>query len=162
MKSIKLLAALIISFVLISGATLQAQNRFDALRYSQTSPGFDANSLSLSGASFARYNGFGSIYVNPAVAGLAPKSEFSLGLSSRSVSEETTYLNTLTKFDDQQTGISNLGYLFRFPTEAGSLVLGGGYNQIANFNRATSINPFNGDNSIVDYYRISPSDQYFE
>ena len=162
MKSIKLITTLFISFVLISSATLQAQNRFDALRYSQSSPGFDANSLSLSGASFARYNGFGSIYVNPAVAGMADKSEFTLGLGSRSVSEETTYLNTLTKFDDQQSGISNLGYLFRFPTETGSLVLGGGYNQIANFNRATSINAFNGDNSIVDYFLISPGDQYFE
>lgn len=162
MKSIKLISTLLISIVLISSVTLQAQNRFDALRYSQTSPGFDATSLSLSGASFARYNGFGSIYVNPAVAGLAEKSEFTFGLGSRSVSEETTYLNTLTKFDDQEYGISNLGYIFRFPTETGSLVLGGGYNQIANFNRATSINAFNGENSIIDYFLISPGDQYFE
>ena len=139
-----------------------AQNRFDALRYSQTQPGSDANSLALSGASLTSYTGFGSIYQNPALAARAKQSAFSLGLNFRDVVEESSYRNTLTSFDDQQGGISDFGYLFSFPTEQGSLVIGGGYNQIANFNRASSLNAFNGSHSIVDYFVISPGDQYFE
>lgn len=154
------LGAICITLIISSG--LMGQNRFDALRYSQTLPGNDAATLGMSGASMTSYYGFGSIYQNPALAALARKSEFSFGLGFRDVSESGVYLSSQSKFDDQQSGISNIGYLFRFPTDQGSLVLGGGYNQIANFNRATSVNAFNGNHSIVDYFLISPGDQYFE
>jgi hypothetical protein len=139
-----------------------AQNRFDALRYSQSQAGFDANSLALSGATLTSYSGFGSIYQNPALAAKARQSAFSLGLNFRDVVEESSYRNTITSFDDQQGGVSDFGYLYSFPTQRGSLSIGGGYNQIANFNRASSLNAFNGSHSIVDYFVISPGDQYFD
>jgi len=162
MKSTIVLGFALMLMWFVQPQELLGQNRYDALRYSQIQPGFDANSLALSGASLTRYSGFGSIYQNPAVAAKADKSEFSFGLDFRDVVEESTYRNTRTTFDDQQGGLSNFGYLFRFPTEQGSLVIGGGYNQLSNFNRASSFNVFNSDHSIVDYFVISPGDQYFE
>ncbi len=159
-KNIIRLVALLV--VLGTSAVATAQNRFDALRYSQTQSGFDANSLALSGASLTSYTGFGSIYQNPALAARAKQSAFTLGFNFTDVVEESSYRNTLTSFDDQQGGISDFGYLFSFPTEQGSLAIGASYNQIANFNRASSLNAFNGSHSIVDYFVISPGDQYFE
>lgn len=152
----------LLTAILAVATTLSAQNRYDALRFSQIQPGSDANSLALSGASLTSFSGFGSIYQNPALAARAKQSTFSIGLNFRDVVEESSYRNTMTSFDDQQGGISDFGYLFNFPTEQGSLVIGGGYNQIANFNRASSLNAFNGSHSIVDYFVISPGDQYFE
>lgn len=157
-------AAIIITIIMMFSFAIvsQAQNRFDALRYSQTSPIFDAASVSLSGSSSTQFTGFGAIYQNPAVAAKADKSVFSFGLGFRDVAENTTYFGTETKFDDQQGGITNLGYLFRFPTVKGSLVLGGGYNQIADFNRTTSIDVFNNQHTITDFFLNDPGDQYFE
>jgi len=153
---------ILIVALLVTVNTTSAQNRFDALRFSQTSPSYDATSILLGGGTSARFNGFGSIYLNPATAAMNDKSVFSFGMGFRDVSENSTYLGSQTNFSDQQTGLTNLGYLYRFPTMTGSLVIGGAYNQIADFNRTTSIDVFNNQHTITDFFLIAPGDQYFE
>lgn len=161
-KNIAGLIILALTIIIVDNSAINAQNRFDALRFSQTSPSYDAVSILLGGGSSARFNGFGSVYLNPATAALTDKSVFSFGLGFREVSENSTYLGSQTDFSDQQTGLTNMGYLFRFPTVTGSLVIGGSYNQIADFNRTTSVDVFNSQHTITDFFLIDPGDQYFE
>jgi hypothetical protein len=149
--------------LILSGFTTNAiaQNQFDALRFSQSMPSFDPATTAVGGSSVTALHGYSSFLQNPATAGLATKSSFSLGLVNRNTSEDSNYLNTFSTFDDSQTGVSHFGYMYRFPTVQGSLVIGGGYTQTADFNRASSINALNDQHSIVDFYLVSPGDQYF-
>lgn len=140
---------------------MQAQNRFDALRFSNTSPGNDALSLSTGNAPITSFHGFGSITQNPASAALANESYFSFSIGNRNVEETSSFMNSSTVFDDNQTSISSLGYLYQFPTITGSMVLGGSYTQIADFNRAMSIDVLNEQHTIVDHFLLDPGDQYF-
>lgn len=159
MKS-RYLFSTLLSFLIFPWA-LHAQNQFDALRFSQTMPAYDAATLSVGGTSVTRFTGFGSFVQNPATIALINDSQFSFGISNRDVRENSTFLNSRTSFNDNQTGIANLGYLYRFPTAQGSLVVGGGYTQLADFNRASSINAFNQNHTIVDFFLRDPGDQYF-
>jgi hypothetical protein len=140
----------------------QSQNRFDALRFSQTSPVFDPSTMALGGASVTRFAGLGAYALNPATVALADQSMFLVGLGARDVQEDATYLNTRTSFNDEQISISNVSYLYRFPTIQGSMVFGGGYTMLADFNRASSLNAFNDSHTIVDFFLRDPGDQYFE
>lgn len=160
MKSHFSLTILITVLVLLPGSII-AQNKFDALRFSQTMPAYDAASLSLGGATVTGFAGYGSFVQNPANIALIKDSQFSFGLSNRDVRENSMYLGERSSFSDNQTGISNVGYLYRFPTTQGSLVVGGGYTQLADFNRASSINAFNDNHTIVDFFLRDPGDQYF-
>ncbi|MCC5926710.1 MAG: outer membrane protein transport protein [Bacteroidetes bacterium] len=160
MKSRLHLYTVITVLILLPG-TIVGQNKFDALRFSQTMPAYDAATMSLGGATVTRFAGYGSFIQNPANIALIEESQFTFGISNRDVRENSTYLNRRTSFNDNQTGISNLGYLYRFPTTQGSLVVGGGYTQLADFNRASSINAFNENHTIVDFFLRDPGNQYF-
>ncbi|MDG5768021.1 outer membrane protein transport protein [Balneolales bacterium ANBcel1] len=130
-------------FLLTGAPAVQAQYSFDALRLSQQVPGQDPHSIALGSSSAARLQGLGSYLVNPAVAGKIEKSFFTAGLGIRDVSQESTYLGQTTSFDDNQIGLTNIGFAYRVPTAVGSLVIGGGYTQTADFNSAYSIDAFN-------------------
>lgn len=160
MKPIALFT-LYLMFWVLNPSLAEAQNRFDGLRFSQTMPSYDAASLSLGGATVTGFAGYGSYIQNPANIALIDQSQFSFGLSTRDVRESSTYLGNTTSFNDNQTAIGNVGYLYRFPTSRGSLVVGGGYTELADFNRASSINAFNESHSIVDFFLRDPGDQYF-
>ena len=152
-------AAAILAAGLLSTPVL-GQNQFDALRFSTTNPSNDPATMAMGGASVTNFAGFGSFTQNPATAAMVGRSSFSLGMSTRDVREDTRYLNALSSFNDSQTAISHLGYVYRFPTLVGSLVVGGGYAQIADFNRASSVNAFNDQHSIVDFFLRDPGDQF--
>src|SRR5699024_2091449 len=86
----------------------------------------------------------------------------SFHLSSRYVDESGRYLGTTTDFSDSQTGVGDLGLVYKFPTTRGSLVIGGGYSQSSTFNRALSVNAFNEESTITDFYNSSfASDDLF-
>lgn len=162
MKASTLFKGLLLFLGLLLSSQAIGQNKFDALRYTQFNPGNDPYSLAISGATMTRFAGFGSIYQNPAVAGLAKMSEFSVGVGYREVNETGYFMNTRSRFNDDQIGVSNLGYLYSFPTHTGSLVIGGGYQQTASFNRASSLDLFNNSHSIVDHFLWDPGNQYFD
>src|SRR5699024_7245005 len=85
---------------------------------------------------------------NPASMALAKGGYLSFHLSSRYVDESGRYLGTTTDFSDSQTGVGDLGLVYKFPTTRGSLVIGGGYSQSSTFNRALSVNALNYKSSI--------------
>ena len=137
----KFIASLVI---LLSGAgLLHAQYSFDALRLATQVPGQDAHSIALGSSSVSQFQGFGSWVINPAVAAKMPSSSFSFGLGVRDVTQESTFIDQQRSFDDNQTGISHIGFSYKVPTVVGSLVFGGGYVQTADFNSAFTINAFN-------------------
>ncbi len=137
-----------------------SQNRFDALRFSTQVPAADASSIGFGGATHSVFLDYGSALSNPAVLSLAPNSSFSVGLGLRDVGEDAIYLNQRRSYDDSQTSFTNAGFVYRFPTVQGSLVIGAGYNQTADFNRAYRISGFNSTSSITDFFLTN--DFYFD
>lgn len=129
----------------------EAQNRFDALRFSTQYPAGDAANIAGSAAA-ATYIDYGSVLQNPATLGLAEHSSFNIGLGLRDVSEDADYLGSINSFDDTQTRFTNVGFAYALPTVQGSLVIGGGYNQTMDFNRAYRLNGFNRRSSITDLF----------
>ncbi len=133
-----------------SNVFAQATYSYDVLRMTQHVPGQDAHSIGLGSSSAAQLQGFGSFLVNPAVAAKNSSSFISIGLGIREVTQESVFplgetadfgqRNTL---DDHQTGLLNFGFSYEVPTVVGSLVVGGGYAQTADYNSAYSINAFN-------------------
>ncbi|MCC5933185.1 MAG: outer membrane protein transport protein [Balneolales bacterium] len=152
----KKLFQLILSLLLIGFSVFpkqaDAQNRFDALRFSTQLPAGDAATLFSGGATAATYTGFGASILNPATLGLAQHSEFHLGIGMRDVSESAVYLNRRSNYDDAQTSFTNAGFVYAVPTVQGSLVVGFGYSQLADFNRAYRLSAFNPRSSITDMF----------
>lgn len=156
MKTTLLTALILFS----ASATALSQNRYDALRYTQTMPLFDPSSMAMGGATAGLTADAGSFLVNPAAMALAGSSYFYFGLGNRDVTEEATYRGNVSSFSNNQTGISNIGFVFRAPTVVGSLVMGAGYAQSADFNRAFSVSAYNTATSITDFLVNSTSDLY--
>lgn len=142
-------------------SSVQAQSTDDVLRYSLDYPSYDAVSIVMPGV--ANHTGFGAYQENPAAMALAEKGYMSLDLSTRYVDESGSYLGNTTNFSDSQTGIGNLGFVYKFPTTRGSLVVGGGYSQSSNFNRALSVSAQNNESTLTDFYNSSfvEDDLYF-
>lgn len=140
--------------------TAHAQNEDDVLRYSLEYPSYDAVSAVMPGVS--NHTGFGSFQDNPAAMALAEKGYLSFDLSTRYVDESGTYLGNTTNFSDSQTGIGNLGFVYKFPTVRGSLVVGGGYSQSSNFNRALSVSGYNNQSTVTDFYNITADDDLYD
>lgn len=135
--------ALAIALLFVASDRLSAQYAMDALRLSKQVPSFDPHSMALGGSSGAQFHGFGSFLVNPATVSLVPDSYFSIGLGIREVSQESDFLGQNVSFDQNQTGLTHLGFAYSFPTITGSLVFGGGFSQTADYNSAFKINAYN-------------------
>lgn len=135
-------------------ASVKAQSADDVLRYSLEYPSYDPVSLVMPSVSAA--TGFGAYQANPAAMALFDDSFFSFDLSTRFVNESAAYLGNTSDFSDNQTNIGNIGFVYKVPTVQGSLVIGGGYSQTTDFNRAFSVSGFNEFSTITDFYAYLP------
>jgi len=138
---------------------IKAQSADDVLRYSLEYPSYDAISIVTPGVSAP--TGFGAFQDNPAVMALYDKSFFSVDLSSRFLDETGTYLGNQSNASDNQTGIGDIGFLYKVPTTRGSLVVGGGYSQTTDFNRTLSATGRNNQTTITDFYNVTRDDSLF-
>jgi len=129
---------------------LHAQSADDVLRYTLEYPSYDAQSLVMPGVSAP--TGFGGYQDNPAAMALSEQSYFSFDLSTRYLDETSTYLGNETSFSNDETNVGDLGFVYKVPTRRGSLVVGAGYSQTTDFNRAFSANGFNESSTLTDYY----------
>jgi long-subunit fatty acid transport protein len=150
----KKLLALGLLCLALTGTT-DAQNRFDALRFSTVYPSQDPANLGLAGSSVASFHDLGSALQNPASLAMAGSNIFSFGISARQVKEEAAFLDQTRNYDDSQSSIANLGFLYNVPTNVGALVFSASYNQLVDFNRAYRFRGFNATSSISDAYLIS-------
>lgn len=142
-----------------SSFSLHAQSADDVLRYSLEYPSYDPISLVIPGVS--QPTGFGAYQDNPASMALFEESFFSFGLSSRFIDETGTYLGNSSNFSDNQTGVGDIGFLYKVPTTRGSLVVGGGYSQTTDFNRALAAGGRNEQSTITDFYNTTSDDSLF-
>ena len=149
---------ILVMFV-VSVTDLKAQSADDVLRYSLEYPSCDALSLVVPATSQA--TGFGTFQDNPASAALFEKSFFSFDLSNRYVDETGRYLGNSSTFSDNQISIGDLGFVYKVPTTRGSLVVGAGYSQTTDYNRALSGSGRNSQTTITDFYNSTPDDSLF-
>lgn len=161
MPSKKLISSFLLLFLIIGGP-LFAQNVNDPLSYGNQAVLFgDQRSLAdpVTGImpGMALGTGFSSYIDNPASAALFGESFGVFGLDFNNVNENATYLGNSRELDNFQTRVSNAGLIYKFPTERGSLVVGGGFSQYANFNRALGFSARNEENSITDLFKVSGS-----
>lgn len=150
---------LLIAALIVSVTQVNAQSADDVLRYSLEYPSYDPISLVVPGVSHA--TGFGAYQENPATMALFDESFLSMGLSSRFLDETGTYLGNTSDYSDNQTGIGDLGLVYKVPTTRGSLVVGGGYSQTTDFNRALSASGRNERSTITDFYNTTADDSLF-
>lgn len=156
----RLLKAVTISIVgVLIPAALVAQSVEDALRYSLQYPSFDPVSMVIPGV--AHKTGFGAFQENPASMALFEKSFGSFSLSHRNVNEETGFLGINNSFDASQAAVGDLGLVYKVPTVRGSLVVGGGYSQSTDFNRAFSVDARNNRSTLTDFYNITADDALY-
>lgn len=163
--SIQYLYKTILILVFLLGVNeLAAQNVNNPLLYSnqanllgdQTSID-DPVSAIMPGTAFA--GGFGSFLDNPASAAMFTGSFGEFGLTYNMINERARYLDQIRSAENNQTNLSNLGFVYRFPTTQGSFVIGGGYTQNNSFNRALAVNARNNTNTITDEFK-TPGSSY--
>lgn len=144
--------------VLLALSTTQvfAQNVSDVERYSMQFPSYDAASMVMPGVTNA--TGFGAYQENPATMALFDETFMSFSLSGRSVNENGTYLGSESEFSDSQLSVGDFGFTYKVPTVRGSLVVGAGYSQSHDYNRALSGGGRNNESTITDFYAIQPRD----
>ncbi|MCC5906789.1 MAG: outer membrane protein transport protein [Balneolaceae bacterium] len=146
----------------VGRASAQDSNPNNALLYSNQATLFgsqssasDPVSIILPGTAFK--SGQGSFIDNPASMALHKTSFGEFGLSFRAVDETATFLGNNRALDDNQSGISNIGFLYSFPTVQGSFVFGAGYTQHSVYNRALGFRGRNENNTITDKFKAEGS-----
>ncbi|HMB99343.1 MAG TPA: outer membrane protein transport protein [Balneolaceae bacterium] len=99
-------------------------------------------------------SGFGSFLDNPASVAMFDDSFLEAGFAFRRVDEDSRFLGNTQNLSDTQTTLSNIGFIYKLPTEQGSFVIGGGFNQQSFFNRALSVSGRNTNSTITDQFKI--------
>ena len=155
---------LLLTLFMYAGSALVSygQSASDVLRYSLQYPSYDATSMVMPGVSAA--TGFGAYQENPASMALFEDGFLSFSLNSRLLNESTNYLGNRSEFDDNQNNIGDFGFVYKVPTTRGSLVVGAGYSQSLDFNRAFSGGGRNNQSTITDFYNspLSSDSLFFD
>src|SRR6056297_1590168 len=151
----------LITFVLFLAAALPltAQNDNNPLLFSNQAillgdqrGAYDPVTMILPG--MAINSGFGSFLDNPASVAMFDDSFLEAGFAFRRVDEDSRFLGNTQNLSDTQTTLSNIGFIYKLPTEQGSFVIGGGFNQQSFFNRALSVSGRNTNSTITDQFKI--------
>ncbi|MCS7082855.1 MAG: hypothetical protein N2561_04235 [Bacteroidetes bacterium] len=133
-----------------------AQNETDALRYSRLHIAPSATALGLAGAYVAIGGSWEAAFSNPAGLSLSSRSELLVSLSGTGVQDQARYLERIQRDNVQRLQLPSLAYLQKVPTRRGSLAIGIGYDEAANFTRRFSFAAFNPRHSITEYFLTSP------
>ena len=121
---------MVCSLLLVLGASANAQNEIDALRYSQLNPVGTARFSAMGGAFGALGGDMSSLSVNPAGIGVFTRSTGSVTLGILSATTDGTYLGSTGSDNKLNLNISNAGFVARFKRKkaadkqwAGSLLI---------------------------------------
>ena len=102
-------------------------------------------------------SGIGSFIDNPASMALFDNSFGEFGLSFRNVREDANYLGNTRSGDHNGRGVSNAGFVYSFPTERGSFVIGAAYAQNSIFTRSLRFGARNENSTITDIFKLNGS-----
>ena len=153
-----LLTAFLLSFEAVYGQDGNSQVSYSnlALQFSEQNNNGDPATGYF--PSVANLNGFGSFLANPATIGLIEDNYFSFGLVNQSVERENTYLGNSLITEDNFTNLSNIGFIYKAPTEQGSFVIGAGYNSVSDQKGITRLSARNNESTITDQFKDPSSD----
>lgn len=145
---------LIACFFLVQ--SVQAQNEIDALRYSMTTFGMTARSLSMGGAFGALGADFSSLSTNPAGIGLYRRSEFTFTPSLAFKGSESSFLGSKSSDEKYSFTFENLGFVASNTRERESgwksINWGIGFNRLNSFAGNVLAEGHNKNNSLLDTY----------
>lgn len=103
-------------------------------------------------------SGLGSYRDNPAsIALLESGLALELGITYRSIAEETLHFGVANDKNIGSSGLSNMSLIFSRKGEGRGLVLAAGFTDHAVFDRATIVNSFNESSSITDLFKATGS-----
>lgn len=140
----------LILFLLII-SSLNAQYKEDAYRLSYIGLGFGARPLGMGTAFTSLANDFSAVYWNPAGLGQVKRNEISLGLSHTLYKDKNSFLGEETSFSNSKTNLDNLGVVYPFPVQRGSMVFAIGYARQLDFSTAVAFDVYYSQPSTVDY-----------
>lgn len=113
--------------------------------------------MGMGGAGIAGTGDIGAFFTNPAGLGYAEQSVLTGELSTIVAHDDATYrleqAGPQTRARISRTLPTSLNFLNKVPTRRGSLVFGGGYNQIHSFTRSLQYAGENTQSSITDSFR---------
>jgi len=157
-----------LSFALILGLTVQAQNHVDALRYSQESLWGSARFVGMGGAFGSLGANANSASHNPAGIAIYTTSEFSGSFSINDVETESTLLDSKAFAKNSATSLPNINYvsanLFN-PEDIGDwnrINFGVGYNKLDDYNRNILIESEMNTSSYSDVILNNSQSTYYE
>jgi long-subunit fatty acid transport protein len=154
-------AIVAICFILVFVLSVQAQNRYDVLRYVSTQPSIDAVTTMYGGATTALPTGLGAASDNPAVLGMVKKSSFNVGFNNRRIQEQAFFLSSDDYLSQGTTSLSDIGFIYKAPTLRGSMVFGATYNKSTDFLRGYQVYGYNSESTVTDGFS-STSSQYYD
>lgn len=156
---------LVLLFVGAVDPTVHAQTAADAFFFAERPPAASTQLMGVAGASTAGVADIGAFYSNPAGLSLANTSMFSgsfRGLLSTNRSTYETFSGSLSDPNSfgrnpqdataTNYGLGNFGFLYKFPTEQGSFVMGGTVNETRLFGRDLDFANRNQLSSITDFF----------
>jgi long-subunit fatty acid transport protein len=138
----------IICLTLLTAASARAQFVEDALRLAPAPEFMSPRAAAMGNAFTGLADDASALYWNPAGLGQLNKSDFSLGLTYLTSKDQSTFLSTDMDADKSTMHLNSLSFAVPFPVQRGSLVFAGGYQRLANFNNAMTVNTFNPFSSI--------------
>jgi long-subunit fatty acid transport protein len=147
--------------ILLSLTSVQAQNRYDVLRYVSTQPGIDAVTTMYGGATTALPTGLGAASDNPAVMGMIKNSSMNVGFNNRRIQEQAFFLSSDDYLSQGTTSLSDIGFIYNVPTLRGSMVFGATYNKSTDFLRGYQVYGYNNESTVTDGF-TSASSQYYD
>jgi hypothetical protein len=138
----KSLTVLCLSSFVVSHA-LKAQDHYDALRYSYTSPMGTARSMGFGNALGSVGGDFATLSVNPAGIGIYRTSEVMFTPSLKFSSVQSSYLGATNTDQHTRFNLNNLGIVFTYAQKGNrydksnwkAVSVGLGFNRIADFSR---------------------------
>lgn len=151
---------LLILYTTVNGQNGNAQTDYANLALQFSSQDFNGDAAIGFFPAAASEEGFGSFVENPASIALISKSYFNFSLANDQNEYQNSFLGNTLSETDKTTQLSNLGFIYKFPTSRGSFVIGGGYNSLINQHRIDQISGRNNQSTITDEFREPDSDYY--
>lgn len=134
--------------ILISGAAAHAQTIEDALRLSHSGTLVSPRSAGMGNAFIGLANDASALYWNPAGLGQLRASEFGIGMSNVSMSNDASMFGITGNGSESSTALSNISLAIPFPVARGSFVVAAGYNRLLDYSGTMQMDLFNPQSSI--------------
>ena len=148
--------ALLFSAVLLFGiegpTEVRAQTGDDAWLLTERLPASSAHLIGMGGASVGGVASAGVMLTNPAGLGYFESSQASGALNAMAVSSTGRYhVADPTELSETSYALvpSNGNLVYRFPTDRGSLVVAGGFNQRGTYQRTLAYDAINTENTVT-------------